>query len=373
MDRVQVAVVGAGPAGLAAASCAAELGLETILLDEQPAEGGQIYRGITQTPVREKKILGEAYWQGAALVEKFRRSGATHVSGATVWNISRQREISISLGGSTWPIVADHVVLATGALERPFPIPGWTLPGVMSAGAAQILLKTSALVPGGRLVIAGSGPLLWLLAAQLLRAGATIDAMLDTTPRANLARAWPHFPAFAASPYAAKGFSLVAEVRRAVPVIGRISELRAEGTGRLENVMFRQEDGGAQKMAADLLLLHQGVAPNVNLANAIGCRHVWDPVLLSFRPALDEWGGSSVPPRRLAPWRHCRRPFCSMPSTARRVTRRPLRRGGHGCGLYADGGSWTCYISRHRSFACLKATPWCAAAKKSPPRRWRRH
>jgi hypothetical protein len=119
--------------------------------------------------------------------------------------------------------------------------------------------------------------------------------MLDTTPRANLARAWPHFPAFAASPYAAKGFSLVAEVRRAVPVIGRISELRAEGTGRLENVMFRQEDGGAQKMAADLLLLHQGVAPNVNLANAIGCRHVWDPVLLSFRPALDEWGGSSVP------------------------------------------------------------------------------
>jgi NADPH-dependent 2,4-dienoyl-CoA reductase/sulfur reductase-like enzyme len=295
MDRVQVAVVGAGPAGLAAAACAAECGLETILIDEQPAEGGQIFRGVTQTPVRRKSVLGEAYWQGTALVEKFRRSGATHVCGATVWNISRQREISVSLSGSTWPIEAEKIILATGALERPFPIPGWTLPGVMSAGAAQILLKTSGLVPDGRLVIAGCGPLLWLLAAQLLRAGVSIDAMLDTTPRANLSRAWPYFPAFAASPYAAKGFALLAEVRRAVRVIGRISELRAEGSECLTDVVFRQEDGAEQRLPADLLLLHQGVAPNVNLANAIGCRHVWDSVLLSFRPVLDEWGGSSIP------------------------------------------------------------------------------
>jgi NADPH-dependent 2,4-dienoyl-CoA reductase/sulfur reductase-like enzyme len=294
MDRVQVAVVGAGPAGLAAAACAAECGLATILIDEQPAEGGQIYRGVTQSPVQTKAVLGADYWHGAALVEKFRRSGATHVSGATVWNISRKREISVSLGGSTWPIEADHIVLATGALERPFPIPGWTLPGVMSAGAAQILLKTSALVPDGRLVIAGSGPLLWLLAAQLLRVGTKIDALLDTTPRANLARAWPYFPAFAASPYAAKGFSLLAEVRRAVRVIGRVSDLRAEGSERLTDVAFRQEGGEEHKIPADVLLLHQGVAPNVNLANAIGCRHVWDPVLLAFRPTLDEWGGSSV-------------------------------------------------------------------------------
>ncbi|MGE9115736.1 FAD/NAD(P)-binding oxidoreductase, partial [Escherichia coli] len=80
-------------------------------------------------------------------------------------------------------------ILATGAQERPFPIPGWTLPGVMTAGAAQILLKTSGVVPDGEIVLAGCGPLLWLLAAQYLRANAKIACVLDTTPRSNWTKA----------------------------------------------------------------------------------------------------------------------------------------------------------------------------------------
>jgi NADPH-dependent 2,4-dienoyl-CoA reductase/sulfur reductase-like enzyme len=293
-DRVQVAVIGAGPAGLAAAACAAEHGLETILLDEQPSVGGQIYRAITETPVRDEKILGASYWQGKTLVERFRRSGAIHAATATVWNISRQLEISASLGGQTWQIIADHIILATGALERPFPIPGWTLPGVMTAGAAQILLKQSGLVADGRVVLAGSGPLLWLLAAQLLRAGGAINAILETSSRGALRRAWPHAAAFALSSYAGMGVSLLTEVRRQVRVIGRVTALRADGSDRLSSVTFRQDDGTEQTLPADLLLLHQGVAPNVNLANAIGCRHVWDPVQLSFRPVVDAWGISSI-------------------------------------------------------------------------------
>ena len=100
------------------------------------------------------------------------------------------------------------MILATGALERPFPIPGWTRPGVMGAGGAQILLKTAGVVPQGRTVIAGCGPLVWLLASQYLRAGVPIDALLDTTPRGRALAAARHFPDFLRSPYFAKGLAL---------------------------------------------------------------------------------------------------------------------------------------------------------------------
>ena len=97
------------------------------------------------------------------------------------------RSRSPAAGSET--IAARRILLATGAIERPVPIPGWTLPGVMTAGAAQILLKTADLVPEGRTVIAGQGPLLYLAAIQLARAGAPPLAVLETTPRENYAAA----------------------------------------------------------------------------------------------------------------------------------------------------------------------------------------
>ncbi len=201
-DQYDLAVIGAGPAGLAAATLGARLGLDTVLFDEQPAPGGQIYRAVTETPVREPAILGADYWHGAELAQTFNASGAQYVPGTTVWSITRDREIGISVGGGARLLAARHVILATGALERPFPIPGWTLPGVMACGAAQVLLKSSGMVPQGRIVLAGTGPLLWLLAAQYVRAGMRIDALLDTTPRGNWRAALPHAAAFLVSPYA---------------------------------------------------------------------------------------------------------------------------------------------------------------------------
>ena len=148
-ESYELAVVGAGPAGLAAATLAAELGIDTLLIDEQDGPGGQVYRAIARPPLGEPAILGADYWQGAALLVPFRASGAAYLPGAAVWSVSRALEIGVSAGGTARLIQAKHVILATGALERPFPIPGWTLPGVMTAGAAQILLKSSGLVAEG--------------------------------------------------------------------------------------------------------------------------------------------------------------------------------------------------------------------------------
>jgi NADPH-dependent 2,4-dienoyl-CoA reductase/sulfur reductase-like enzyme len=293
-ESCDLAVIGAGPAGLAAAAAAARSGLATLLLDEQPAPGGQIYRAITTTPAADRQVLGPDYWQGESLVAAFRASGAAYLPQATVWNLSPELELAAGTPDGTRLIQARRVILATGAIERPFPIPGWTLPGVMMVGAAQILLKTAGLVADGRVVLAGSGPLLWLLAAQHLAAGGRIAALLDTTAAGNRRAALPHLPGFLLSPYLAKGWRLLRRVRGAVPVTTGVSALRAEGDERLRAVVWRQGDGAERRLDADLLLLHQGVVPNLNFAAALGCRQAWDEAQLCFRPEVDGWGASSV-------------------------------------------------------------------------------
>ena len=292
-DSYDVVVIGAGPAGLAAAATSAKAGLSTLLLDENAGPGGQVWRAIASTPVIERDCLGADYWAGGDLVEEMRASGAEIVQRATVWSLDRNLEIGVSVGGASAFIKARRVIVATGALERPFPIPGWTLPGVMTAGAAQTMLKSSALVPDGRTVIAGQGPLLWLLAAQILRLGGRIDRILDTTERGNYFSALPHAFAFLTSPYFAKGLALMREVRAKVPVVSAVSELAAAGDGQLATVSY-VAGGRRETMPADLLLLHQGVVPNVNLAMAAGVEHRWDERQLCWSPVLDLNGGSSI-------------------------------------------------------------------------------
>jgi NADPH-dependent 2,4-dienoyl-CoA reductase/sulfur reductase-like enzyme len=293
-DRYDVAVVGAGPAGLAAATVAAAAGLSTVVLDENPGVGGQVWRAATTTPVQDRRVLGEDYWKGQEIVRAFEASGAKHAAGAAVWSLSREREIGVSFGGGARMLEARRVIIATGALERPFPIPGWTLPGVMSIGGAQTLLKASGLFPGGRVVLAGAGPLLWLYAHQMLQAGGQIHAILDTSDGAAWRQAFKHALPFVTSPYLVKGLRLMASVRRRARVLTGITSLAADGREKVETVIFRRGSEGGQRMAADVLLLHQGVVPNVNLAMAAGVEHRWDDRQLCFVPVLDTYGGTSI-------------------------------------------------------------------------------
>jgi thioredoxin reductase/bacterioferritin-associated ferredoxin len=288
-----VAIIGAGPAGLAAAAMTAKAGLSTLLLDENAGPGGQVWRALDATPLRRRDILGEDYWAGEALVKEARQSGAEIVASATVWALDHNLELAVSIGGASSFVKARRVIVATGALERPFPIPGWTLPGVMTAGAAQTLLKTSGMIPAGRIVIAGQGPLLWLLAAQLLRAGAKIDLVLDTAERGAWRKAAAHMLAFAVSPYFAKGLALLREVKTKTKVVSGVVDLVAEGDGRVERLTY--EAGGRRvTIAVDTLLLHHGVVPNINLAMAAGVKHVWDARQYCWRPELDADFGSSL-------------------------------------------------------------------------------
>ena len=291
---VDLAIVGAGPAGMAAAALAAELGLDTLLLDQQDGPGGQIYRAVERAPEWPAKTspLGDDYLAGRPLAAALRHSAARYLSGAAVWHIDPAGALSFIADGQSETIAARRILLATGAVERPVPIAGWTLPGVMTAGAAQILLKTADLVPEGRTVLAGQGPLLYLVAVQLARAGAPPHAVLETTTRENYAAAskcrvgelW------AGRRQLGRGLALLVGLRRAGVAVRRgVRGLRALGRGHVAAVAW---DGG--EFAADHLLLHEGVIPNTQISLGLQLAHRWDEAQLCWCPQVDEWGRTSL-------------------------------------------------------------------------------
>ena len=164
----------------------------------------------------------------------------------------------------------------------------------MAAGAAQVLLKASGVVADGRVVLAGSGPLLWLLAAQYLRAGVKPDALLDTTPRGQRWAALPEAWNFARSSYLGRGVAMLRDVRRHIRVVTDVTALAASGQSRLETVRY-DAAGGTHVLRADHLLLHQGVVPDINLGSAMGCAYHWTDTQACFEPVVDGWGGSTLP------------------------------------------------------------------------------
>ncbi len=295
MTRYDIAIVGAGPAGMSAAAKAAELGLSVALLDEQPRAGGQIYRDVDKAAPRRGDILGLDYSYGSTLTRALRRDGIDHIAGAVVWAIEDGFKISFTKDQRGAQIDAERVLLATGALERPMPIPGWTLPGVMTAGAGQILLKQSGVLARNAVLI-GSGPLLYLIAVQMIRAGTPPKALVETQSRADLLRASRHLGgALRGWPYLLKGLRMLAEIRRAgVPRHTGATHIAVEGTHRAEAVHFKSK-GRAHRIGCDTVFQHHGVVPNMQAARSLGVTHDWNAAQACFAPRLDAWGGTDVP------------------------------------------------------------------------------
>lgn len=292
-------VIGAGPAGMAAASVAADLGVATVLVDEQSAPGGQIYRNVDGHADDAKGVSSADWKRGAALVSEFRRSSAIYRPGTQVWQLDSSRDgsckVYVTDGEKADVLSARRVLVATGAMERPVPIPGWTLPGVMTVGAAQILYKTANRVPQAGTWIAGSGPLVWLFAAQVLDAGGKLDGILDTTPRINYAHALRYsMSAVRNHAYLDRGLALQARVKRArVPILKDVGAVEARGDGALSSVRFRVGDRW-QEVQASTLLLHHGVVPNVHATRSLHAEHRWNPLQRCFAPVVDDWGNASV-------------------------------------------------------------------------------
>lgn len=294
-------VVGGGPAGMAAATTAARLGLKTVLLDEQPAAGGQIYRAVDSADPQVAKLLGSDYRHGATLTQALRASGAELRCDTLVWDVSRDLVVTALEGGKAVQFSAPQLIAATGALERPSPLPNWTLPGVLNAGAAQIALKAGASVPAGPVVLAGAGPLLLLVACQLLEAGVRVAGLVETAPWGNRLRALRHgAAALAAWPYLAKGLKMMARLRAArVPWVTQATELRVLGREHAQGLAFVTK-GLSCEIAADTVLLHHGVIPNTQLSRLMRVQHRWSDQQLAWQVVADGYGQTSLPGLRMA-------------------------------------------------------------------------
>jgi bacterioferritin-associated ferredoxin len=279
----EVAIVGAGPAGLAAACVLAGKGVDAVVLDEQQTPGGQVFRGIEKVnAMRPSDLnpLGASYGAGTELARRFRDSGAHYRPGTSVWEVTSAQEPELALGlvenGNAQMLYPRHIILATGAMERPTPFLGWTLPGVMTIGAAQTLLKSSGLLPEKDVVLAGTGPLLYLYANQLIGMGMRPQAILDTRPSVSWGTYLSGLNALLACPGAMiQGIRWMHGVKRQVEVASHVTDLRAKGDDRLRSVSYRS-GGCSYDVATALLLVHDGVIPNTWLSMSAGIAHRFD-------------------------------------------------------------------------------------------------
>jgi len=179
----ELVIVGGGPAGMAAAIAAREAGVgEVTVIDERAKLGGQIYKQLgSGWRVLQPEKLGKDYQRGRALIAAAGGSGAELLTNNVVWGIWDDRVALYEEGGQAGVIKAGAIILATGAYDRPVVFPGWTLPGVMTAGGAQSLIKTQKVIPGRRILMVGSGPLILAFSAQLHQYGANVVTVCEAT------------------------------------------------------------------------------------------------------------------------------------------------------------------------------------------------
>lgn len=260
-EAVEVLVVGAGPAGIAAACTAAEAGRQVVLLDDNPEAGGQIWRG-------GRRLAATA--SAATWLERLAASGARIEQATTVIDalpggslVTRSPQ-----GMRCWQ--ADTIILATGARERFIPFPGWTLPGVVGAGGLQALVKQGLEIAGTRIVIAGSGPLLLAVADLVVRKGARLEAVVEQAPLGRLARFVPTLVGHPGKLVQAIGIrSRIGSVLRAGSFPERVA---VERDGLV--VSFVSGPAGHEQrweQACDILACGFGLVPNLEVARLLGC------------------------------------------------------------------------------------------------------
>ncbi len=288
--EIDLIIVGAGPAGMAAARRAARRDLSVVVLDSQSQPGGQIWRNArrnARSPLIN--ILGDEYRRGVQQIDAFLASGAEFVADAQVSRIDPNWTVEYVKDDVIHSLKGRSLLLATGAQERPVPFPGWTLPGVMTVGAAQILLKTAGQLPQGPVIVAGSGPLPLLYLQQMRMAGAKPVAYLDTTPPKLWWRALRGLGGAITQPdQILKGLAWLPMFSK-VPHIGISGKIVAKGRERLESVEFTTTDGKTREIAAATLLVHEGLVPGHHLAVSAGANLAWDQHQHAFKFARDQW------------------------------------------------------------------------------------
>lgn len=283
VNEPDLLVIGAGPAGLTAASIAAESGAAVVVLDERAKAGGQYYKqpySYSQVPASlgdDRQIA-----DGRSLIDRAERSGATLIQGAEVWGAFAPKEFVVFDGTGSAIYRPKYAIVATGAFERGLPLPGWTLPGVMTTGAAQALLRSYGVLAGKRILVAGNGPLNLQVALELKRAGADVVAVAELARKPGLAALLPALRmAFTAPSVTMDGRRILKKLRNLqVPLLFEHGLASVETTAQGLNASIgpARPDGitADKSYDVDVVCMGYGFQPNNEILRCLGCKHSYD-------------------------------------------------------------------------------------------------
>ena len=288
-----VIVIGAGPAGANAAIEASSLGYSVLIIDEQGAAGGQVWRdkssSITEAPKTETSIKGDALRAALSLsivTAKF-NARVWHIEKcASIWNVHLENDVMTS----------KSLIIATGAHERVLPVPGWTLPGVMGLAGATALFKEHMIVPGKKTVVAGSGPLLFYVASEIERLGGHVEAVVSLNSRLDWIKAFPQM--ISQPKLLLQGFKWVFSFYNKTK--WQSAPVQFNGEDVVETVTIKNVDhnwspvGAEQIIEADSVCYGQGLIPAIEATRLAGAEHHYDENLGGWVPTIDEMGRTSV-------------------------------------------------------------------------------
>ena len=302
LRETDIAIVGGGPAGLSAALAATSAGANVVVIDEYAQPGGQFYRQLaSEFQVRDRARLPDDYTKGDALLARVKAGGIEVLNDALVWAAFEPGTLSVRHRGGMGTVRSKKTIVASGAYERAAAFPGWDLPGVMTPGGAQTLVKSQQVLPGSRIVLAGSGPFLLPVATTLIEAGAKIAGIFEATRPVEWARhaprLWGHWERLR------EGLRYKRIIRDAgVPIRYGHVVVRAEGSDCVERAVLMRCDAhgraipGTERIeACDTLCASYGFVPAAQVTRALGCEHRYAPQWGGWIPVHGESMETTVP------------------------------------------------------------------------------
>ena len=298
-----VLVIGGGPSGMTAASVLARTGLDVLVIDERSALGGQYFKQPASTFTINEKEIDKQFRIGRKLIANVESSGVKIIRGTRIWAAFGANYFLASSPDRNWVITPQRTIIATGAYEKSFAVPGWTLPGVMSTGAAQTLLRTYQVSLGQRVAISGNGPLNIQLAAELIQGGVQVVGIAESAKIFRIRNLFRGFGLLYFSPrltITGLRYFLTIWKSRTPFKTGAVATSMA-GNLAVETVTFSKADKSGnivkdsqRQYAVDAVALGFGFNPSNEIARSLGCEHFFDEKTNSLIARLDEDSRSTV-------------------------------------------------------------------------------
>lgn len=286
MKRYDLIIVGAGPSGLSAAVEAAKRGMEVVVFDENEKPGGQLFKQIHKFfGSKEHRAKVRGFNIGKQLLEEAAEAGVKVVLNATVIGLYQDKEVVVKIGEEIHHYKGDSVIIATGAAENMVTFPGWTLPGVIGAGAAQTMMNLHGVKPGKKVLMLGSGNVGLVVSFQLMQCGCEVVALVDAAPRVG-----------------GYGVHAAKVARTGVPFYLSHTIVEAEGDECVTGVTIAEVDssfkfipGTEKHFEVDTICLAVGLSPMSQLLKMAGAKMEDNPKRGGQVPICDEYGRTSLP------------------------------------------------------------------------------